>query len=230
MSSTGFRHWSLIRVINGPLGGPDLALIPAQGSGDSGSFGEGVLIQWRAGAMPKGVVMAALAIRQDYEPADLRRRAAHDGDRRAALRLLAIANALEGMPRAEAARLAGMERQALRDAVLRFNAEGPAGLHDKPRPGRPERLSDGQQAALKAHILRGPRPERDGVSAFRLVDLCEHVEQVYRVRYSAWGLSSLLKRLGLSRQKTRPSHPKGDPAAQAAFKKAAPLNASGHRG
>ena len=134
------------------------------------------------------------------------------------------------MPRAEAARLAGMERQALRDAVLRFNAEGPEGLHDKPRPGRPERLSAGQQAALKAHILRGPRPERDGVSAFRLVDLCEHVEQAYGVRYSVWGLSALLKRLGLSRQKTRPSHPKGDPAAQAAFKKATPREASGHRG
>src|SRR5215208_754892 len=56
-------------------------LIPAQGNGDSGSFGDGVLIQWRAGAMPKGVVMAALAIRQDYEPADLRRRAAREGDR-----------------------------------------------------------------------------------------------------------------------------------------------------
>ena len=36
----------------------------------------------------------------------------------------AIANALEGMTRAEAARLAGMERQALRDAVVRYNAEG----------------------------------------------------------------------------------------------------------
>ena len=35
-------------------------------------------------------------------------------------------------------------------------------------------------------------------------------------------LSCLLKRLNLSRQKTRPSHPKGDPAAQAAFKKGAP--------
>ena len=67
--------------------------------------------------------------------------------------LLAIANALEGMTRAEAARLAGMERQALRDAVLRFNTEGPDGLHDRPRPGRPERLSEGQQAALKAPIL-----------------------------------------------------------------------------
>ena len=43
--------------------------------------------------MAMGVVMAALAIRQDYEPADLRRRAAREGDRRAALRLLAIAQA-----------------------------------------------------------------------------------------------------------------------------------------
>ena len=124
------------------------------------------------------------------------------------MRLLAIANALEGMTRAEAARLAGMERQAMHDAVLRFNVEGPEGLHDRPRPGRPERLSEGQQAALKAHILRGPRPERDGVSAWRLVDLCEHVEHRYGVRYSLWGLSCLLKRLNLSRQKTRPSHPR----------------------
>src|SRR4051812_17439271 len=120
--------------------------------------------------MPEGVAVAALQIRRDYPPSDLRRRAGHERDRRAALRLLAIANALEGMTRAEAARLAGVERQALHDAVLRFNAEGPDGLHDRPRPGRPERLSEGQQAALKAHILRGPDPERDGVSAWRLVD------------------------------------------------------------
>lgn len=87
--------------------------------------------------------MAALAIRQDYSSAELRRRASREHDRRAALRLLAIANALEGMTRAEAARLAGMERQALHDAVIRFNAEGPEGLHDRPRTGRPERLSAG---------------------------------------------------------------------------------------
>ena len=166
--------------------------------------------------------MTALPIRQDYSPSELRRLAGREPDRRAALRLLAVANALEGMPRAEAARLAGMERQALRDAVLRFNAAGPAGLHDKPRSGRPERLSAGQQAALKAHVLRGPAPERDGVSAWRLVDLCAHVERRYGVRYSLWGLSCLLGRLPLSRQKARPSHPKGDTAAQAAFKKAAP--------
>ncbi|EIM29887.1 winged helix-turn-helix domain-containing protein [Microvirga lotononidis] len=173
--------------------------------------------------------MAGLPIRQDYAPSDLRMRASREKDCRAALRLLAIANALEGMTRAEAARLAGMERQALHDAIRRFNAEGPDGVHDRHRTGRPEQLTAGQQATLKAHILRGPEPERDGVSAWRLVDLREHVERVYGVRYSEWGLSCLLKRLNLSRQKTRPSHPKGNPAAQAAFKKGTPVKAAGPR-
>src|ERR687893_2725474 len=136
--------------------------------------------------------MAALRIRQDYSPADLRQRAARERDPRAILRLLAIANALEGITRAEAARLAGIERQALHDAIQRFNAEGPDGLHDRPRTGRPEQLSPGRQAALKAHILRGPEPERDGVSAWRLVDLCESVEQACGVSYSQWGLSRVL--------------------------------------
>ena len=84
----------------------------------------------------------------------LRRLARHEPNRRAAMRLLAIAHALDGFSRAEAARLAGMERQALRDAVIRYNAEGPAGLHDRPRSGRPEALTPGQQAALKAWVLR----------------------------------------------------------------------------
>ena len=102
--------------------------------------------------------MPALAIRQDLPADELRRLARREPDRRAAMRLLAIANALDGFSRAEAARLAGMERQALRDAVVRYNAEGPDGLHDRPRSGRPEALTPGQQAALKAWVLRGPEP------------------------------------------------------------------------
>ena len=174
--------------------------------------------------------MPALAIRQDLPAAELRRLARREPDRRAAMRLLAIAHALEGFSRAEAARLAGMERQALRDAVIRYNADGPEGLHDRPRSGRPEGLPDGQQAALKAWVLRGPKPERDGVSAWRLVDICAHAERTYGVRYSEWGMSRLLKRLGLSRQKTRPRHPQGDAAERAAFKKRTWIEARRDRG
>jgi transposase len=121
--------------------------------------------------------------------------------------------------KAEAARRAGMGRQALRDAVLCYNAEGPDGLHDWPRSGRPERLTAGRQAALKARVLRGPDPERDGVSAWRLVDVCAHAEEAYGVRYSGWGMSCLLRRLGLSRQKARPRHSEGSAAERAAFEK-----------
>ena len=173
--------------------------------------------------------MPALAIRQDLPAAELRRLARREPDRRAAMRLLAIANALDGLSRAEAARRAGMERQALRDAVLRYNAEGVEGLHDRPRSGRPEALAPGRQAALKAWVLRGPDPERDGVSAWRLVDVCAHAERAYGVRYSEWGMSRLLKRLGLSRQKARPRHPQGSAAERAAFKKWAWVETGRHR-
>ena len=173
--------------------------------------------------------MPALAIRQDLSAAELRRLARFETDRRAAMRLSAVANALEGMSRAEAARLAGMERQALRDAVVRYNAEGPSGFHDRPRSGRPEGLTAAQQAALKAWVLRGPDPERDGVSAWRVVDVRDHAEEAYGVRYSEWGMARLLRRLGLSRQKARPRHPEGSAAERAAFKKWAWVDARGDR-
>jgi transposase len=169
--------------------------------------------------------MPALAIRQDLPAAELRRLARQEPDRRAAMRLLAIAHALDGFSRAEAARLAGRERQALRDAVLRDNAQGPGGLRDRPRSGRPAALTPGQPAALKAWVLRGPNPERDKVSAWRLVDACAHAEQAYGVGYRGWGMSRLLRRLGLSRQKARPWHPQGSAAERAAFEQGAWIEA-----
>ena len=54
----------------------------------------------------------------------VQRSCAGERDGRVSARLIAIANALEGMDRASAARLAGMDRQTLRDWVHRYNAEG----------------------------------------------------------------------------------------------------------
>jgi hypothetical protein len=87
----------------------------------------------------------------------------------------AIAGALEGLSRAEAARLAGMERQARRDAVVRCNAEGLAGLYSRPGSGRRARLSEEQQAALRRLVLDGPDVETTGLSAWTLPELCREV-------------------------------------------------------
>ena len=114
-----------------------------------------------------------LVIRDDVPAAELRRLARREPDRAAAARMQAVAGALEGLSRAEAARLAGMERQALRDAVLRYNAEGLVGLHDRPRPGSKPRLDDTQRAALLKLVLDGPDVEKTGLSAWTLVYLRE---------------------------------------------------------
>jgi transposase len=96
--------------------------------------------------------------------------------------MLAIAAALEGRNRAEAARLAGMERQALRDAVIRYNAEGLDGLRDRPRPGRRPALTDAEQAVLLAAVFRGPERARYGCTDWTLPALCRWIEDRFGKR------------------------------------------------
>jgi transposase len=165
---------------------------------------------------------APLPIRTDRDAAELRRLARREHDGRVSARLLALANALEGISREKAAALAGMTGQTLGDWVHRYNEEGVAGLRDRPRPGRPCALDEGRQAALKALILKGPKLERDGCVAWRVRDLCAFVERRFGVRYGESGMARLVKRLDLSRQKARPVHPEADPGAQERFKKACP--------
>src|SRR6185312_15245189 len=162
--------------------------------------------------------MVAVAIAKERTPAELRALARRERDGRVSARLLALANALDGMSRDQAARAAGMDRQTLRDWVHRYNAEGVEGLRDRPRPGRPCALDEGQQAALKALVLRGPSLERDGCVAWRARDLCGLVEERFGVRYGESGMLRLLRGLDLSWQKTRPIHPEADPRAQERFK------------
>src|SRR3954469_110647 len=100
---------------------------------------------------------APLILRSDLEAAELRRLARRERDGRVAARLIALANVLDGMSREAAARAAGMDRQTLRDWVVRFNTEGVDGLRDQPRSGRRPWMSEGQQAALRAIVLRGAR-------------------------------------------------------------------------
>jgi len=112
-----------------------------------------------------------------------------------------------------------MERQALRDAVVRYNAEGLAGLIDRPK-GRPERrLTEGEEATLAAVILRGPDPDRDGVCAWTRADLCHWMATHFGKTFHPSSLTRVLRRLDFSRQKARPVHPKGNPEAQRRFQK-----------
>jgi hypothetical protein len=65
--------------------------------------------------------MVALTIRKDRTAAVLRRLARSESDARVSRRLLAIANALSGMGRKAAAEAAGLDRQSLRDWIIRWS-------------------------------------------------------------------------------------------------------------
>ena len=163
--------------------------------------------------------MEKLKIRKDRTPAVLRKLAKREPDARISRRLLAIANALSGMNRADAANSAGMDRQTLRDWVIRYNAHGVAGLCDQKSSGRPPMLTLDEQADLLAIVMAGPDPERDGFCAFTRDDLVAIAKKKFGKSMHPVSMGRVLRRIGLSRQKARPTHPMKDPAAAAAFKK-----------
>ena len=160
---------------------------------------------------------SSLKIRGELSPEELRGLARQERDGHAAARMYAIANALDGLSRADAARLAGMERQALRDAVVRYNAEGLAGLHNRPKGRPPRRLTETEEAALAAVILRGPDLDRDGVCAWTRADLCRWLDAHFGKSFHPSSMTQVLRRMGFSRQKARPVHPNSSAKAQAQF-------------
>ncbi len=123
------------------------------------------------------------------------------------------------MPPGWTARRCGVERTAFNG--IRYNRGGPAGLSDHRGDGRPCRLTEGRQATLKAIVLQGPDPEADGVSTWRLIDLCRIVRERFGATYSETGMGKLMRSLDLSWQTPRPRHAETDRAAQERFKRGA---------
>ena len=149
---------------------------------------------------------SALPLRSDYSPADLRR-LAQTKDNNQSRGLLSLAAVLDGMNRADAARIGGMDRQTLRDWVHRFNDQGPDGLCVVHAGGVEPRLSAEKLVELAAIAEAGPDREKDGVVRWRRVDLQRVVKERFGVDYAERYIGTLLKKLGFSHISARPRHP-----------------------
>src|SRR3954454_1398228 len=198
-------------------------LIPADAKPDScrdSRIGAGLIRScpkyWqRAMTMGKPVEVT----RVELSTRELRALAGDTRDGAGVRRLLAIALILEGHPRAEAARLNGMDRQTLRDWVHRYNDEGVSGLRSRVSPGRPGALNEAQLAELRTLVLEGPDPERHQVIRWRCADLRDEIAARWSVDLHERSVGRLLHRLKMPRLQPRPHHPQKDTAAQEAFKK-----------
>jgi putative transposase len=139
-----------------------------------------------------------VGLRDDFTAAELRRLAGKAKNAGQARWLLALAAVYDGMDRATAARVGGMDRQTLRDWVHRFNEHGPDGLGNRPSPGRPSKLSGEQRDVLRELVEAGPDPEKDGVVRWRCVDLQRVLGQRFRVDLSTVAIGRVLKNLKFS--------------------------------
>jgi transposase len=165
---------------------------------------------------------AAIGVRGDWTLADLRRFARRCGDGEQVRRLLAIALILDGGSRSEAAKLAGVTLQIVRDWVLRFNAQGPDGLKARKAPGKASILNDEQRARLAEQVEAGPIAAAHGVVRWRLVDLAQWVWDEFGLSVTRHTLGRELRAMGYRKLSARPRHrgQKSDDIAD--FKKASP--------
>ena len=115
--------------------------------------------------------MPTIPLRDDFDAEKVRALAVRSDDGNQAHRLLSIAAVYDGMDRACAAGIGGMDLQTLRDWVHRFNVEGPAGLIDRKPRGASRRLRPSQMATLSRIVEAGSDPQRDGVVRWRCIDL-----------------------------------------------------------
>lgn len=163
---------------------------------------------------------AAIGVRSDFTPEDLRRFSRGCGDPDQVRRLLALALILDGSSRSEAAKAAGVTLQIVRDWVIRFNADGPDGLISRKAPGKVSILSAAQRRALAQQVEAGPIPAAHGVVRWRLIDLAQWVWDEFGLSITKQTLSREMRALGFRKLSARPRHHGQKEDAIADFKKA----------
>lgn len=149
----------------------------------------------------------------------LKRRYLAERDVRARQRLQAAFLRKQGRTLVEIAGVVGRPFNTVSDWLRHFEEEGLKSAKDKPRSGRPKRLTDTQLLALRNDLIKNPAafgyPE--GFWSTRLVQ--EHVRKKFRARFVSRHMTRLLHKIGFSLKKPRPRNYRADKGAQERFKK-----------
>ena len=148
------------------------------------------------------------------ERADLDRRLrARTTERREYDRLRMVDAVASGASIPGAARALGVHEQTVRKFVARFRAEGFAGLADRPRAGRPARLTEADLAAVEA---RSDEDAATGARTWTLPQLAAWLAETRGVVVTPGHLGERLKRRGFRWKRTKRStaHKQPDPDRQ----------------
>ncbi len=156
----------------------------------------------------------------DFSLDELKEQVAAEKERQPRLRLLVALNRKQGKSIDKIADAVGLHRRAVHDILHRFEKRGLKAAQALPKPGRPKHLTEKQLKDLRYRLLQSPKANgfSEGFWNGRMVN--KLISREYKVTYSKNWLPKLLKRIGFSYKKPRPTNPKrASPEEIAAFKK-----------
>jgi len=164
----------------------------------------------------------AISLRSHFTGSRLRALARQSKDAAQARRLLALAVIYQGGSRTEAARLGDVTLQIIRDWVLRFNAQGPAGLITR-QGARPAPAAHScAPPGADGHPGTSPNTAIHGVVRWRLCDLGLWLWEEFRLSISPQTLSRKLRAMGWRKLSARPKHHAQALDAITTFKRTSP--------
>ena len=154
-----------------------------------------------------------------HTPEQLRRLARREVNGRVAVRVLAVASAMQNKTVPQVASELGVARRTVQDWVRRYNHGGIDDLRDEGGARCKPPLDAGEQARLKARLDVGPTDADGGVCTLRGLDVRRILADEFGKVRCLSSVYELLHAIGYNDLVPRPQHRHADPAAQDAFKK-----------
>jgi transposase len=111
-----------------------------------------------------------------------------------------------GMKRAEVAKIVGITKTSVTRIHQLYRKEGLSAIPDKPREGRPPKLTSEQKEKIKEMILTKTPVEVGFPAEFNWTAglIAKFIKREYGLSYSIRGITGIFERLGLSY--TRPTY------------------------
>lgn len=125
----------------------------------------------------------------------------------------------QGLNCYEVAQLLGQDPVTVQRWVNQFNQHGFAGLHEGERPGRPGCLSRAQWEGLSQDLRRSPRDLGHAQNLWDGKLLAHHLALRHGISLGVRQCQRIFGQMGFRLRKPRPEIAKGDPQAQALYKK-----------
>ena len=128
-------------------------------------------------------------------------------DGRSKHRLLIILKAFKIKSSYKIAELTDTSHTKVQRWINRFNKDGFKGLKDKPRTGKPPKLTKKQKQVLEK-TLDAPKEFSVG---WRTLEVMDKIKKLFGITYTMQHVRRLLYQIGYSKVKPRPAHISKDP-------------------